>query len=130
MPFVKWLLGGFHFSRGFLIMENLKHTKGEWTIHTSEQTKDLYSMIYSNNIRIAEVKSYGNCATFNDATIEERLANEKLIATAPDNLTDNIEWLKIHEALLKHGIDIPKSLSDRIFNQVLKSRNTINKATK
>lgn len=23
MPFVKWLLGGFHFSRGFLIMENL-----------------------------------------------------------------------------------------------------------
>lgn len=23
MPFVKWLLGGFHFSRGFLIMKNL-----------------------------------------------------------------------------------------------------------
>jgi len=28
MPFVKWLLGGFHFSRGFLIMEKIEKFMG------------------------------------------------------------------------------------------------------
>lgn len=105
-------------------MENLKHTKGEWSIHTSEQTKYLYSMIYSNDVRIAEVKSYGNCDTFNDATFEERLANEKLIAAAPELLEALILVKTVCEVEEKNKI-----FGDNDNHWTSKVLNAINKAT-
>jgi hypothetical protein len=63
-----------------------KHTKGKWIIESTKDTNSLYSMIYSGEVRIAEVKSYGKDSKFNDATYEEKEANAKLIAAAPEML--------------------------------------------
>ena len=63
-----------------------KHTKGQWIIKSTKDTNSLYSMIYSGEVRIAEVKSFGKDSKFNDATYEEKEANAKLIAAAPDML--------------------------------------------
>ena len=52
-------------------------TKGEWMIL---DTGEFESTIYANQIRIADVKSFGD--GFNDAPFQERLENEKLIAEA------------------------------------------------
>lgn len=58
-----------------------KFTKGEWKIdadrHDLEDT-----IITDKGVRIAEVKSFGE--GFNDAPCEERAANSKLIAAAPE----------------------------------------------
>jgi len=59
-----------------------KYTKGDWFIKNSDT--NLYSVIYSKNgKRIAEVKSFGNSKIFNDPLVSERIANSKLMVSAP-----------------------------------------------
>lgn len=66
-----------------------KHTKGEWIADVTESTFE-QTIRTKEGIRIAEAKSFGN--PFNDATLEERIANAKLIAAAPD-LLDVVKYI-------------------------------------
>lgn len=103
-----------------------KHTKGEWTFKTTHHKIEIFSFVNG----IAETDILNSCLmNGEDISTSEQIANAKLIAAAPDNFEDNVEWMQIHKELLKHNIKIPKSLSDRIMNQALKSKETIKKAT-
>lgn len=98
------------------------HTKGKWEIVNQN---DFESEIMSNGLRIAEVKSFGKNNVFSDPSKEEREANAKLIAAAPDML----------EALIKiNGLcaDASKIENGKVdYSEVAKiSINAINKATK
>jgi hypothetical protein len=67
----------------------MKHTQGEWLIINNSRFED--AIKNNNGVRIAEVKSYPSEENedgfkFNDATVEERVANAKLIAAAPELL--------------------------------------------
>lgn len=62
-----------------------KHTKGEWTITNSWECESTIQT--TNGIRIAKIKSFGQNDGFNDPTFEEKEANAKLIATAPELLS-------------------------------------------
>jgi vacuolar-type H+-ATPase subunit D/Vma8 len=106
-------------------MENLKHTKGTWII------KSDYSIYESTiktikGVRIAEVKSYGTKKPFKDATVEERLANQKLIASAPELLEALIEAQQLIKAY------VPNDINDGSFNGGVKQmiKEAIEKATK
>jgi hypothetical protein len=59
-----------------------KGTNGEWKVEIDGNPFE--STIFCNELRICEVKSYGT--PFNDPSLEERIANAKLIASAPDLL--------------------------------------------
>lgn len=66
-----------------------KHTKGEWVLDVAPTS--LESTITSTNgKRICDVKSYRDIC-FNDPCEEERDANAKLIAAAPELLESLIE---------------------------------------
>lgn len=58
-----------------------KFTKGEWKIDADRYDLE-DTIITDKGVRIAEVKSFGE--GFNDAPCEERAANSKLIAAAPE----------------------------------------------
>lgn len=61
-----------------------KHTQSPWLV--SHESSEFESTITNKNgVRIAEVKSFDN-SFFNDATTEERKANQLLIASAPELL--------------------------------------------
>ena len=66
-----------------------KFTEGEWTIKKSK-TEFEKTIISNNGKRIAEVKSYYGF-DFNDPTIDERIANCKLICAAPDMIEALLE---------------------------------------
>lgn len=104
-------------------MEKLKHTKGEWVVKSSKETNNLYSMIYSEDVRIAEVKSYGNDNCFNDATYTEKEANAKLIAAAPDLLEALIEAKERYCTNPYESLTIEAKI---IYDKI---NNAINKAT-
>lgn len=106
MPFVKWLLGGFHFSRGFLIMENLKQ---KWFI--SKQPKGIFGSI--------EISCYDYRICETITADEEDLKNAKLIAAAPELLETLIEVYNDSES----WSNLFESTKNRITN-------AINKATK
>ena len=57
-------------------------TKGEWKVERDGTPFE--STIFCDELRICEVKSYGT--PFNDPSLEERIANANLIASAPDLL--------------------------------------------
>jgi len=103
-------------------VKNVKHTKGKW-INNPFMKFTGFRSIESDGKVICTLEAV------KFESDEELEANAKLISAAPENLTDNIEWLNIHDELLKQNINIPKSLSDKIFNQVLKTKETIKKAT-
>ena len=90
-----------------------KHTKGKWVISCNQ---NLYSTIKNEHgVRIAEVKSYEGL-NFNDASLDERKANEKLISSAPE--------------LLEALIELYESLPDGYKHKCLpKVRKAIKKAT-
>jgi len=78
-----------------------KHTKGEWIIKPS--ASELYSDIQTQDgKRICECKSYGE--GFNDATEDEREANAKLIAAAPELLKALIDCLYLIDQHDKTGV--------------------------
>ena len=96
-----------------------KHTKGEWHL-----TKDLQYVGTTGNNRKPV------CKIVLQVEKGESEANGKIISAAPNNLEDNIEWVAIHNELVKSNIVISKSLSDRIMEQVIKSKASIEKSTK
>ena len=99
----------------------MRHTKGEWEIKPCDT--ELYSYIYSGDVRIAEVKSYGkDYKFFNDATVEEREANAKLIAAAPNMF----EALNATKRLNLHNYP-QGSIGREVFELI---NTAINKATK
>lgn len=104
-----------------------KHTKGQWHIESQELTKHLYSVVYCGDIRIAEVKSFGKNEQFNDATIEEKEANAKLIAAAPELLVALIELEDKTKMIMSQLVDSPKEIIEDITIQ--KAINAIKKAT-
>ena len=89
----------------------MKHTQGKWEI--KENGTEFESTIYSEGVRIAEVKSFGNGnGMFNDATVEERIANAKLIAAAPELL----EVLK--HVLVDIDFKFHPNLQDKCINAI------------
>jgi hypothetical protein len=59
-----------------------KGTKGKWELY--EDGSPFEATIFCDDLRICEVKSFGT--PFNDPSLEERIANANLIASAPDLL--------------------------------------------
>lgn len=96
----------------------LKHTPAPW--YKKSYAISGY-LIMANNSSVCAVHAY--------RPVEEMTANSNLICQSPELLQDDIEWVAIHRELLKHDIKIPKHLSDRIFSQLIKSEETIKKAT-
>lgn len=99
----------------------MKHTKGPWEIHGN----GIYPKKKSSNICIVTRQRFDLKPSGQFEEDEVMDANSKVIAMAPCNLEDNIEWVEIHKELMKEGIIIRKPLSDRIMEQLIKSKQTI-----
>lgn len=96
----------------------MKHTKGEWKRNPHDT--DLEETIKSDSgLRICEVKSFGSNDCFRDPSVEERKANAKLIAAAPELL----------EALQELLIYCRGNMTNQLEPLVGRAINAINKAT-
>ena len=93
-----------------------KHTKGGWVITNEVEFESTIET--SSGIRIAQVKSFGKNGSFNDATFEEKEANAKLIAAAPELLE---AFIKLYNAI--------DSCTDLTPELLIECKKTIKKAT-
>jgi len=101
-------------------MENLKHTKGEWTATMD----DVYSLEYGliGNIICDAPKS--------NKSYENWEANAKLISAAPD-LLESLIWAKEQFKILQDkGLYPEHLLQENGGNGIMPIVNAINKATK
>ena len=104
----------------------MTHTQGEWKV--VESNLEYQSEIYSGDVRIAEVKSFSKDRFFNDATIEERVQNAKLIASAPELLE---QLMKLTKRLEDNWELITSGTQNGILTSLIEDgKKAIDKATK